>query len=133
MGADYRAKHAAILGGTTGAAQAANQTRFYNPNGSPATPNENDARMVIPFACHITNLYVRSRGPAGAGETYDYQVFLNGNATGLILQIAGGAAVTAGPDTTVVAVAAGDEISIRIVSSAAANAENHMWSLEVNK
>lgn len=132
MGADYKKKQSSIIGGYNPTVQGANTQRFYFPYGSDGRIAEADARMFVPFDCILTHFYSRAGAPPGAGETFDYVVLLNGNVTALALQIAGAVNQTAGPDLSGVAILAGEEICIRIITSAGAAVNYHMWSLEVN-
>jgi len=108
----------------------ANVTRFIFPFGGPVMVPEIDARMVMPFSCILTNFWVRSTLAPGVGETYDLTVLLNGAPTLLTLQIAGAVAVQAGPDLDIVAIVAGDEIDVEIVSSLNAALCQMSWSIE---
>ena len=132
MGADYKKKQSSLIGGHSEAALGSNITRYIHPFGPYFHVPELDARMVVPFDCLITDFYVRCSQAPGAGETNDYAMYLNGAPTALALQIAGAAAVQAGPDLDVIAIVDGDEISIEVITSLNAVGVYHSWSLEVN-
>jgi len=67
-------------------------------------------------------------GPAGAGETYTYTVRVNGAATALTCQIAGAAQASNGIVGSVV-IAAGDRITVELVTSAAAAGSRHVATI----
>ena len=130
MGADYEKASHSVIGGKGSATVGANLTRYQNPFGGPISAAEIDGRHYMPFDCVITDFFVRSEAPPVGVETFTYTIMLNGAPTALTLVITG-AAVTAGPDVDFVAVADGDEISLRIVTSLNATVVTHAMSLEV--
>ena len=133
MGADYEKQHRSILGAQTISAPAPNTTRYLNPGGSVATLPELDARMRIPYTCTVRNLYVRSTLAPGAGETYTYTIYLNGAPTAITCQIEGAVDVEADDLVNIVAVAAGDELTLEIAVSLNGVAAYHNYSFEVDR
>lgn len=131
MGADYKKSHHSVIAGSVTGAMGANLTRYFCINTGPGNVAELQVRIAMPFNCVITNLYARSGVVPGAGETVDYTVYVNGIASILAVQIAGGVQLQAGPDADVIALVPGDEISMEIVTSLNANAATHVWSLEL--
>ena len=133
MGADYRKQHQSVIGSQSGNTTGVNMTRYMNPGGSILHNNDIDARMRIPYTCTIRNLYLRSDVPAGAGETFIYTIMLNGIATAITGTIGGAAAVEANDLVNAIAVALGDEISLRIVASLNAAVAYHSLSIELDR
>lgn len=131
MGADYRKAPKQVIGAQSGNTLIPNVTRYANPGGSVFHAAEGDARMRIPFDCVIRLLYCRSEFPPGAGDTYTYTIMVNGIASILTAQIAGAAAVEGNDLVNAVAVAAGDELTIRVVTSVGAAQGYHLWSWEI--
>ncbi len=130
---DYKKPHQSILGAQLVDSQPANTIRHMNPGGAASNINEEDARMRIPYTCTIRNLYVRSSGPPGAGETFTYAIMVNGFASALICQIAGAVDIEDNDLVNVSQITLGDEISFRITSSLNAAAVRHSLSLEVDR
>jgi hypothetical protein len=80
---------------------------------------EANARIYMPFACTVRNLYVNSGGSPGAGESYVFTARKNGSNTALSATISDGS--TAANDVTdSFTVAAGDYVTISLTCSAAA-------------
>lgn len=132
MGADYKKQQKSLVHGGCYGNLAANTTEWIPLSGPRFRGNELDSRQVIPFACRLTNLNVRSSLPPGGADTFTYTVMVNGLASALNLVITG-AAVVAGPNLSIVAITAGDEVDLRIISSATAQIATHNWSLELNR
>ena len=126
MGADYHPGHKSNMQYHTTANVAANSTNYftYQTYGADAA-----ARVPISYNGILQNLYVESFVAPGAGETYTYTVMINGLATALTCQIAGAVATQANDLANAVAVAPGDLISIRVVTSLNAAATPHKASV----
>lgn len=120
-----------MIGGNSTNTLAAGATAFIGI-GSVFTVSEQNAQIPVPFAATLRNLFVRSAGTAGVGETYTYTLQVNTVATALTAQIAGGSATTASDTTHSVTVAAGDLIDIKIVTSGGASVTTHNWSMEID-
>lgn len=104
----------------------ASDTRFFLLTG--AAPNATDSqaigtRFICPKAGTAKNLYVEiTTAPAGAA-TRTFTFYKNGVATALSAVISG-AAVTANDTTNVVAVSAGDELSVAVINNATVPADS---------
>jgi len=133
MGADYKKNHASIIGAQSVNTLAVNSTRYLNPGGSNFQPTEPPARMRIPFSCVIRNLYVRATFAPGAGETYDYEILVNGAPSGIACQIAGAIDVEANDLVNVVGLVLGDEICLEVITSLNASVRYHGMSIELNR
>jgi hypothetical protein len=111
------------IGGGTASPPAA--PHFLDPGYSgSATAPTTEVKMVVPYAGTLRNLFIKHNAPTGATtETLTYTVRVNGADTALV--------VTLGPDdaeasNTVdsVAVAQGDDVSIKIGRSASIGTGN---------
>lgn len=132
MGADYKKAHKNLIsgGGTNGiGAGVVNYFGCFGYEVGQAV--EVRRHQVISEAGIMEHLYAVATLPPGAGETYDYDIFLNGNLTALGCQIAGAVAVAANDLVTQIAVVPGDVISIRVTISGAAAVEYHTWGLTI--
>lgn len=131
MGAGYGKKQASLIGGRGTGNVGANLTRYYNPSGSGPLAAELQARMRVPFDCIVNHLNTRSVNPPGVGETYVYTLMVNGIASAMTVTCVNPNEI-AGPSLVPVALAAQDDITIRLVTSAAAAVSEHLFSFEVN-
>ncbi len=99
------------------AAAAGGVAAFLRPAFGGATADTTEAFVVMPFAGKMSNFYV-AVGTAGSTDSTVYTVMKNGSATTITCSLASGA--TTGNDTTHTATfAAGDKLSVKIVSGAA--------------
>ena len=115
MGADYRKQLKQAIVMNTGNALIAPNTTTYFGLGDEGIEGRNE--IVIPFACFIDHLYVRSPIVAGVGETYTFTIRLNAAPTLLTAQVAGAIQFDAQDLINGFAVAAGDRICCQFVSS----------------
>ena len=116
-----------IFNGNSGGANAAGATSYF---WTAINATESVVCAVMPAAGVIKNLYVFTSGAPGAGQTYTFTARLALADTALTCTISG-AGSNSGSDTThQVTVAAGDRISIKVVSSGtAATTGNMSWAL----
>lgn len=128
MGAKYK-KGLKFLTGSHWAALNANQTRYGHPCGNPLFVAEVGVRMNVPFNCVVTDLHVRAANVAGAGESYEITLFLNGAPTLLTVIIAGAVQLVANSNAVVGLVDA-DEIDFQLISSLNAAAVSISYSME---
>lgn len=134
MGADYDNITRKSVLGSSCEQLATNLQRFAAiQGGSQLFGAEIDARQAMPFPGILTNLYVRIDVAPGAGEDIDFRVFINGGASALVLNLAGAAQVDDGPDVSLEPIAAGDTVTMRIVSSLNAVAVFPTWSIELRE
>lgn len=82
--------------------------------------NEADFCFPAPVSGRLKNLYVRTSQHPEAGKTWNYTVRKNGVDTHIMALIDEAAAGQAQDTANAVSVAAGDRISIKVVSSAGA-------------
>lgn len=97
-------------------------TRYTGPNGNAVNAAEADAAFKMAAAGTVSAIYALTVDPVGgSGQTVTYTVMKNGVAQAVTCQIASGS--TSASDTShSFSYAAGDTISIRIVTSASAGA-----------
>jgi len=107
---------------------ATNSTVYLSPFGQSAT--EAEVSIPVPFACTAKNLFAKSSAAPGATETYDYTLMVNGAPSILTCQTANPATTTSDV-THLVALAAGDLISIRAVTSDGSAVTRHSAALEL--
>ena len=89
-----------------------------------------DAEFAVSVPGTIKNMYANASGAPGAGESFAYTLFKNGVAQTLTCTISDTG--TAANDTTnTVAVASGDRVAVRAVTSAAAATKLHHISMEL--
>lgn len=98
--------------------------------GLSSSATEADEAIVVPVAGVIKNLFVLSDGAPTVGQTYTYTVRKNGVDQTVTATISG-AAVSANDVTHNFAVAAGDSISVKLVTSAGAAVTSHHFGLQV--
>lgn len=117
---------------TGGATVGAGATQYMGDGAASAT--EADVQFRVPFACKVYNLYTQSSsGPVG-GETFTYTLMKNGVAQALTCQTTG--ASTQGSDTDIthaISFAAGDLLSVRVVTSGGAAVVRHNAGFELYK
>lgn len=131
MGADYRKSPKGVLQYSSAGTVAVGATVYINVSGQNAVENRVSAPM--PYACVIRNLFGKATAPPGVGETYTYTLFLNGIATLLTCQTAGAVLLQSSDLVNGIAIAAGDLVSIRIVTSGAAGVVRHQAGFEVDQ
>lgn len=77
----------------------------------------------------ITNLTFYTTNAPGTGQTFTYTLFINGSSTGLSAISSGNASYSAiGTSTAGIAVSAGDELAVQLVTSALATTADHSGS-----
>ncbi len=107
---------------------ATNTTAYLSQFGQSAT--EAEVSIAVPFACTAKNLYAKSDAAPGATETYDYTLMVNGAPAALTCQTAD-PAVASSDLTHTVSIAAGDVISIKVVTSDGSAVTRHKASIEL--
>ena len=131
MPADYRPARKYSFSGHPRDTPPANATRYAPPNGSTMNAAVNNVNVPIPHDASFGRLYIHSVSAPGVGETYDYDIIVNGGLTGITVQLAGAAQTVGNDIVNTFEVVAGDEIALRFVSSLNAAVGFHMWSWEV--
>lgn len=92
---------------------------------------ETDIRMVMPVAGVLRNLSVVALAAPGAAQTFTYTARINAVDTTITGSIAGAVATTTSDGTHSAAVAAGDVVTIKLVTSAGAAVTRHAMGLEL--
>ena len=116
-------------GGTTpGTGIAAGLTVYLSPRGAHAT--ESSTAVVFPIASVLKRVRVVADGSPGAGKSFTYTLRVNGIDQAVTATMAD-AATTASDLTHSVTVAAGDTVSVKLVTSAGASTREHAVSLDV--
>lgn len=92
---------------------------------------EADTYLVCPVAGVVKNLYVVADGVAGAGQSFTYTMRKNAVDQTVTCSISGGAATTGNDTTHSFSVAAGDTLTMKLVTSATATARKHQFGVEV--
>lgn len=133
MGADYRKTSYSIYAGNSNATLPANTEQVYAPNGGdPAgIANANFRDVPICRVGTLQHLYCHSRVAPGVGETYDYEIYLNGVLTALVVEIAGAVDQNGNNVADGIGVVPGDLIRVHVTSSLGANGTLHSWSFEL--
>ena len=131
MGADYRPAPKSAIYGAPEAQLNLNVTRFYAMPGSIGHVNVGRAECFVPTNGVLRNLMVHAHNPPGAGETYTFTLMLNGNATILEAVIAGAVDMEAFDLVNAVAIAQGDNICMRAISSLNSAVSFVTWGLEL--
>ena len=131
MGADYKHSRKSMLAGIEENGTAANATVYVAPNGAIGMNAAIRAEIPVPHACLLRNLYYRTQGPPGAGETFTITVMVNTIATAITTQIAGAVQVDDSDLVNNTILAAGDRVCVRIVTSLNAAVTYHKWGIEV--
>ena len=88
------------------------------------TTVEANMQLPLPFACTVGNLYAAASTAPTAGQTFTYTLRKNGVDTAVTCQIAN-TATSANDVANTVAFAAGDLITLKVVTSASAVAAAH--------
>lgn len=127
MGADYKTQTKQVICGMERAGLLANVTTYVNPTGGDDFNNPILVHSPFPIAGTLDRLYYQTSLAPGAGETFTMTVFVNGIAVGVTCQIAA-AAVEATDLVNTAEIVAGDDVCLRIVTSAGAVACNHKWA-----
>ena len=130
MPADYKAADHCMIPFQSNAAIAANSTLYVGTGNTPQG-NPNWGSVRVPYAGILRNMYCRASGAPGVGETYDYQVFVNGVGT-IILSQTAGAALESEDLVNQVAVAAGDYVCIEVITSLNATVQLHSIGIELH-
>lgn len=112
-------------GGTVAAAS----TVFVGPPGQAAA--EASVQIPVPIAGVLRNLFVLADLAAGAGQSYTYTARVNTADAAVTCQISGAAATTASDTTHSQSVAAGDVVTVKIVTSAGSGVARHAMALEI--
>lgn len=136
MGADYKQRPKAIMGGAVIGAIVANRTSWVNPSGGDDQAGGagiGNAEMPMAYPCIIRNLVFDVSLAPGAGETFDYTLYVNGVPTALTCQIAGAVATGAFDMVNAIVIGLHDLVCIEIVTSLNAVAAFHKWSIEIDQ
>ncbi len=115
--------------GTT--AIAAGATRYFTYSVNNAAINQ--VQVVCPHAGMLSSLIGYSVNPPGVGESFTYTLMVNGVPTALTCQTAGAVATSSEDLVNAVAVARGDLLCIRIVTTGAAAQARHAAGLMVKR
>jgi hypothetical protein len=111
----------AVLGGFgPGAAVGSNQTIYISPTPDMQTVNlttETAAAVKIPIAITISSIYVTLTGTLGATHTLTFKYVVNGTPSSGIVLTMNQASGTSASASGTVSLAAGDTLSIQIVST----------------
>lgn len=122
-----------ILGGTN-TNPGAGATQYVPINDIDAfAGNEVSAEVDVPYAATLKNLRVRNRGATAALSSTVFTVRKNGAASTLTVTVGAsvGAQTLTSDTVNQVAHAAGDRVSMEMVSAAAAAATTFGWGVEV--
>lgn len=101
-----------------GASHAGNTTLYYSSAGAEGA--QGNANFQVPFAGVISDLFVNTGGSPGGSETYIFTIMKNNSATGVTATISAGGTV-ASDTTNSFSVVAGDQLNVRMTSSASAS------------
>lgn len=129
MPADYKKDHHILIGGMVVGVVPAGGTSYVNPYGGEDIATTGRVEIEIPFACILDMLNIRGFTAPGVGEDFTWTLMVNGNAMALTAQIAGAVDTEADDVVNQVAVAAGDTVCMRIVTSGAAAATYQRYSM----
>jgi hypothetical protein len=91
---------------------------------------ETDQYLICPVAGTVRNLYVQTDGPPGGAETFTYTVRKNG-ADQTVTCVVSAAAITGNDTTHSFVVAAGDKLTVKLVTSGGASTRKHQFGVEV--
>ena len=109
------------LSGYLGAGFSASATKYANPAGSGELGTETFARVVIPMAATVKNLYFRTTTTQSGTGSLVFTVLKNAVATAITVTVAASEAAGLKSDVAnSVSFAAGDEISYQFVNNASA-------------
>lgn len=121
-----------IFKGTTGligTPLAAGSTTYIGLGPQSQSATEFHVYFVIPKAGTIRNMYVYTDGAPGVGQTYTFTLRVGLADTSVVATISGNASNSASDTTHTAAVAAGDRVSIKVVTSGtAATISNALWA-----
>jgi hypothetical protein len=121
-----------LTGGTGGNDLLQNTTQYCSISGQQAPDaTEADVYIVVPCAGTIDNLYVELGGASGSGESHAFTVRKNGADTALTVTISGATDTTGNDTGNSFTVAAGDKLSLKVVSSTAANTVRAYWGVRL--
>lgn len=118
------------MSSSTPSTVAAASTVYLGPNGL-ANTNIFDSVWLANKIGVVREAYTAVVAAPGTGETFTYTLFKNGVATSMTWQIAGNASFAASTTGNPVAVAPGDALEIRLVTSASATATKHRYYISV--
>lgn len=108
---------------------AAGATVYFSAYGNSAT--ETQVSFVCPVAGTIRNLYASADAAPGAAQTFTYTVRKGAADTAVTCQTSGGAATASNDTTHSATVAAGDLLTVKLVTSAGAAVQRHTAAFEV--
>lgn len=113
--------YSAALGfGASAGAAAQSLLGWGSANGVAVAVDNIAARVVVPFAGTLRNLYVVRGAAPGAGNTNTYTVRQNGVNTAIVATISGASATTGADLTNSITVVAGDLLEIAVAVTAGA-------------
>ena len=118
-----------VVFSTAGANVGPGLTRFVGP--ASAETVDGASTIMIPFSGTVGDLSAQVPGTPGGSETFVYTLMKNLSPTALTCTIAGGTIQTCSDHADTVAVAAGDRIDVRLVTSVAANARSHVVAISL--
>lgn len=127
MGADYKKADRVVLVHHSRTAITAN-TDTYMAAQQGIILQQN---RVCPVHGLVDGFFCNGSQPAGAGETYTYTIYLNGNITAMVVVIGGAAEVSDQNLINGFAVAEGDLISVNVVTSLNAAVSAHSASVRI--
>lgn len=121
-----------VVGGTSvsmiffgpASSTAAGATTYIAPNASFDGGSESVVSRPMSAPCTISNLRIKVQGAPVGAETFTYTLFKNGSATALTVTLTG-SAVTGSDLAHSIEYAAGDTMSLRLVTSASAAVVYH--------
>ena len=130
MGADYKQAERSILNLGVGTAQLAQNTTQYLGTNSLLRAVEANAQFDSPVTCILARMYVVTDVPPGGVDTLIITLMINGIASTLTVTITG-AALRNSDIVNAEAIAEGDSLSLRCVSSATAAAMRPQVTMQV--
>lgn len=102
-----------VISGSTGSVKRSAKNYFTIGGPTPANATEGNAQIAMPFACTVSDLYVRiTAAVGGSGSSQTFTVRKNGAATAITCTISGAAGQSGSDTANSVAFAAGDLFSI---------------------
>lgn len=116
-----------VIFGNSGVPVTAGKTLYI---GTILDSSESAVRIPMP-AVTITELYVACSTAPGSNQTFTYTVMKNGVATALSAQISG-SGVSSSDTGESISFSAGDTLSVRVVTSAAAATAYHSYAIKVS-
>lgn len=118
-----------VMAVNASAAIGAGVTTYLGTLGSSTT--ETDIRMVMPVAGVLRNLYVVALAAPGAAQTFTYTARINAVDSTITCALSGAAATTGNDTTHTGTVAAGDVVTVKLVTSAGAAVTRHAIGVEL--